>query len=282
MRPIALLDEATSTAKRHKTNNPLVADPTLERSMECPKCQLLCPPRTQRCDCGFDFVAGTSHTAPPSKNSNSGLIVGVLIGGAVVSWLTGQFSSSSSAPRRSEIFAPSSSEVSAPNRPETNTSWQYSGIGEGTHLVGQEMPPGRYRTRASAVGCYWARLGGTSGDPSEIHANENNNGPAIVDISEGDNAFTSHRCAPWTRDLSAIRPDPAAPFQQGTFLVGVDVSPGTWRASNPGECYWVRLRDFGGGTHSIRANANGEGVVTIRSSDVGFHSTRCGTWTRIQ
>jgi hypothetical protein len=199
-----------------------------------------------------------SSQAPPRPPGNSGVgaVLGLLLGGGIFGWQMGWFSS-----------------AATPG---------YPGIGDGTHLVGQQMPPGRYRTRTSSPGCYWARLAGTTGDPSQIHANENTDGPAIVDISEGDGAFTSRGCAPWTRDTSTIRPDPSTPFQEGTFLVGTEITPGTWRANNPGDCYWARLRDFGGGVHSILANANGEGVVTILPDDVGFRSTRCGTWTRVQ
>jgi len=195
----------------------------------------------------------------PPGNSGGSVVLGLLLAGGGLVWQMGWFSSVSTA-----------------------TSWQYPGVGDGTHMVGQEMTPGRYRTRAPAVGCYWARLGGATGDPSQIHANANTNGPTIVDISEGDSAFSSRRCAPWTRDLTPVRSDPSAPFQEGTFLVGTDVTPGTWRANNPGNCYWARLRDFSGGVHSIYANANGEGVVTILPDDVGFQSARCGTWTREQ
>lgn len=163
----------------------------------------------------------------------------------------------------------------------SNASAGYSGHGSGTMVVGRDIQPGRYRTRVASSGCYWARLGGLTGEMGDIHANENSNGPTIVDITTGDTAFQSRGCAPWTTDLSAITANPSAPFRDGTYLVGTDISAGTWRANNPGDCYWARLSGFGGGVNGVLANDNGSGVVTILPGDVGFKSERCGTWTKV-
>ena len=114
----------------------------------------------------------------------------------------------------------------------------------------------------------------------EVIANDNTSNPAIVDIGAGDKGFESSRCAPWTQDMSAITSDPNAPFDDGTYLVGTDISAGTWRAANPSDCYWARLSNFGGSTNSVIANNNGVGIVTISGDDVGFQSSRCGGWTK--
>ncbi|MEP7378225.1 MAG: hypothetical protein ABI725_01540 [Chloroflexota bacterium] len=72
-------------------------------------------------------------------------------------------------------------------------------------------------------------------------------------------------------------------FGQGTFIVGTDMLPGTYRSGGSGKsCYWTRLRGFTGLLSAIIANHFGnQGIVTIRSTDKGFQSHRCGSWTKI-
>lgn len=70
--------------------------------------------------------------------------------------------------------------------------------GDGTFLVPSEVKPGTYRSTAGD-GCYWARLGGTSGDLADIIANGNPSGPAVVTIRAGDKAFETARCGEWRR-----------------------------------------------------------------------------------
>ena len=78
-------------------------------------------------------------------------------------------------------------------------------------------------------------------------------------------------------------PGPATTFGDGTYIVGVDIEPGTYRNGGAGSCYWERLSGFGGSFDDIIANDNNDAVaiVTISASDAGFSVTRCGTWTRI-
>lgn len=170
--------------------------------------------------------------------------------------------------------SPASSEPAAPPEPQ--------GLGGGTYLVGSEVQPGRLRTREGQSGCYWARLAGASGELDDVRANGNESGPVIVDIAPDDYAFQTERCAPWTTDMTPLRADPTASFGEGMYLVGDEVAPGTWRASQAEGCYWARLSDFAGTTDGVIANDNGNTLVTIDSGDVGFSSTRCGEWTRIE
>jgi hypothetical protein len=67
------------------------------------------------------------------------------------------------------------------------------------------------------------------------------------------------------------------------MIVGLDIQPGTYASSGNNDCYWARLSGFGGTLDEIITNefADGQQVVTISASDVGFESTRCNTWTRI-
>lgn len=79
------------------------------------------------------------------------------------------------------------------------------------------------------------------------------------------------------------QPPPApAGFGNGTFAVGRDIAPGTYRAPNTSFCYWARLSGFSGSFDEIIANdttSGGPSMVTIKPTDVGFESSGCGTWT---
>lgn len=74
----------------------------------------------------------------------------------------------------------------------------------------------------------------------------------------------------------------------GTFIVGTDVEPGTYRSSPaPGRaldwCYWSRLSGLDGTVDSIIANDGGDGpkVVEIAAGDVAFETSGCATWERV-
>lgn len=69
-----------------------------------------------------------------------------------------------------------------------------------------------------------------------------------------------------------------APREDGIWLVGVDMAPGTWRNNGTGDkCYWQRSTK----TQDIIDNhyGLGGGAATISASDFQFESTGCGTWT---
>lgn len=72
-------------------------------------------------------------------------------------------------------------------------------------------------------------------------------------------------------------------FGDGTFVVGKDIEPGTYRTrvASPG-CYYARLKGFGGSVDDILANENTDfpAIVTIAATDKGFQSESCGTWTK--
>jgi hypothetical protein len=69
----------------------------------------------------------------------------------------------------------------------------------------------------------------------------------------------------------------------GTWRVGEEVVPGTYRSPGGGNCYWERLSNFSGDLGGIIANgfADRNPTVAIASSDAGFSTDGCGTWTRI-
>lgn len=166
-------------------------------------------------------------------------------------------------------------------RPTATPKPSYAQFDDGTFQVGKDIQPGTYRTRTGSPGCYWARLSGFGGTTDEIIANDNTDGPAVVTISGSDKGFQSQNCSTWTQDLSQITQSKTS-FSDGTYIVGTDFTPGTYKNTGVQGCYWARLRGFGGTTDDIIANNNEDAVaiVTIAASDKGFQSKGCGTWTR--
>jgi hypothetical protein len=72
-------------------------------------------------------------------------------------------------------------------------------------------------------------------------------------------------------------------FGDGTFKVGTDIQPGTYRTRiGSVGCYYERMKDFSNGVDSILDNDNTDSpaVVTILATDAGFKSSNCGTWTQ--
>ena len=156
-------------------------------------------------------------------------------------------------------------------------------FGPGAYRVGVDIAPGTYRTRSSAA-CYWERLRGFSGELSDIIANDFNNDNLIVTIKSSDLGFRAGSTCPlFTTDLSPITASPTAPFGAGTYQVGIDIAPGTWRGTGNTSCYWKRVQGFSGSLADIIANDFGTAnpIVSIKPSDVGFQPTsNCGTWTK--
>jgi hypothetical protein len=78
-------------------------------------------------------------------------------------------------------------------------------------------------------------------------------------------------------------PEPTfATIDDGTWAVGSDIKPGTYRLREPAIfCYWARLKGFDGSLGDIVANENviGYGVVTIAKTDKGFETSGCGEWS---
>lgn len=95
-----------------------------------------------------------------------------------------------------------------------------------------------------------------------------------------------------TRDAQATPARAAAvPGQigDGTWLVGTDIQPGTYRS--PGAtprinfCWWGRLSDTTGDAHAITAsgtaNAGEQIVVTISPADRAFKATNCEPFVKV-
>ena len=154
------------------------------------------------------------------------------------------------------------------------------GYGDGTWIVGAEITPGTYAAPGSDL-CYWARLNGFGGSLDEIIANELGSGRQIVTIDSGDSGFETRGCGRWVQLEEELTPLDAIP--DGKWVVGAEITPGTYAAPGSDLCYWARLNGFGGSLDEIIANELGSGrqIVTIDSGDSGFETRGCGTWTLI-
>jgi hypothetical protein len=157
-------------------------------------------------------------------------------------------------------------------------------FGDGTQVVGEDIQPGIYFANDVSDSCYWERLSGFSGDLDDVIANQLSGDRQIVTIHPSDAGFSSSRCGGWERDAFPIREDPAAELNDGIYLVGDELQPGTWRSEgSDGTCYWARLSGFTGELDDVIANGFGGigDVVQIEPDDAGFESSYCGPWVRI-
>lgn len=67
----------------------------------------------------------------------------------------------------------------------------------------------------------------------------------------------------------------------GTYLVGEDIDPGTYRAAAQSGCYWARLSSLNTNDIIDNDNANGPVVVEIASSDKAFQASGCAKFHKI-
>jgi hypothetical protein len=88
--------------------------------------------------------------------------------------------------------------------------------------------------------------------------------------------------APLTTTPAPLPPAPATPgvHKDGTFLVGKELTPGTYRTDGGSGCYWARLSGLTGDLEDILSNnfGGGQQVVTILPSDKAFKTNSCGSW----
>lgn len=81
---------------------------------------------------------------------------------------------------------------------------------------------------------------------------------------------------------AAAAPATADGFGPGTYVVGKDIKPGTYKTAGPADslCYWARNKDTTGDAGSIIANGvpQGPATVTIKSTDGAFETSGCKNW----
>ncbi len=159
-----------------------------------------------------------------------------------------------------------------------------TGFGDGVHTG----VSGTWRNVQNGASCTWTRTSevptSATGIPDRdvnATATVSGAGRSIVTVDPSDAAFATSGCGDWVPDVGPITLSPTEPFVSGTYRVGRDISPGTWRASNTAVCGWTRLSGFGGNDAEVIEGGRGSGVqsVTIIDGDVGFTAdASCGTW----
>jgi hypothetical protein len=154
--------------------------------------------------------------------------------------------------------------------------------------VGPDIVARRYFSDPSS-GCFWERLSGLGGTFSDVITNQFigfNSLQEIVAIDESDLAFQADaECGNW---FTSPRHGMQTDIRPGRWLVGNQITAGTYRTTAAPGCFWERLSNFSGLTSSgTIANdfvaGGGTELVAIAAGDLGFSSDdECGTWTRVQ
>jgi hypothetical protein len=96
-----------------------------------------------------------------------------------------------------ENYAPTQVAPSAAAPAETDTDPNtFSG---GTYVVGQDIPPGTYRTQGEGSFCGWSRNSDTTGEFDSIIANGIVQGPTTVTVKSSDGAVEFSGGCTWTK-----------------------------------------------------------------------------------
>lgn len=127
-----------------------------------------------------------------------GLFVGVLIG------VNGNSSADKAVPSATvTTTATTTSKATASTLPSADKVAADGFPGDGTYVVGSDIKPGTYRSDGPQGGlvtsCYWARLSSTSGETTDIIANNATSGQTTVTIAATDKAFTTAGCKAWKK-----------------------------------------------------------------------------------
>lgn len=111
---------------------------------------------------------------------------------------------------------------------------------------------------------------------------------ATVANTPAPTTFPELPAVPQVADVAPAAPAAPAPGTipgAGTFMVGSDIEPGTYKTAGPDGfgCYYARLKDTSGDFGSIINNnvSQGPATVTISASDGAFETSGCQTWTKV-
>lgn len=177
--------------------------------------------------------------------------------------------------------APEPTPTSEPAAAPDPTATARPGFSPGTYQVSIDILPGIYAGKAGTGpldSCYWERLTGVSGDFSDLIANDNPGGQFYVKVLETD-AYFKTDCAIIPIDAWPMPDAPLSKIEPGTYLVGRDIAPGTYRGeAGTGlldSCYWERLSGVSGELSDLITNDNpiGSYFVTVQDSDYAVSST---------
>ena len=155
-------------------------------------------------------------------------------------------------------------------------------IEQGTYLIGRDISPGTYAGKAGIDGsdwCSWKRLSGVTGDSDDVIAIEIEQGQFYVEILPTDKYFNV-ACEITPLADWPIPDEHPTKIEQGTYLIGRDISPGTYagKAGIDGSdwCSWKRLSGVTGDSDDVIAIEieQGQFYVTIEATDYAF-TTAC-------
>ena len=177
---------------------------------------------------------------------------------------------------------------------EEEKEWLDKGllVADGWYRVGVDIEPGVYRTtglNTSVYGCRWQRLSGFQGETNNIIVQywDDLGKPTIVEIAVTDKGFSAQGCGKWYKDSVPIN-DNLHEFNDGAYLVGVDIAPGLYRSEAQWGCQWERLsgvtrnfysgRLFGKDSELIASGKTT--LVEITPTDKAFISYNCIKWVK--
>lgn len=142
---------------------------------------------------------------------------------------------------------------------------------------------------AILVSCFAGVGIGTAGsDGTSVKTTSATPAPGTRTVTETVTASAAPAPAASTVTVTAAPPAGAAPpaagrttIEEGTYSVGVDIQPGTYRTVGAGsDCYWSITKSGSNGS-DIVDNHIGAGNLTVTlKAGQDFTSQRCGTWSR--
>ncbi|MGY1669464.1 hypothetical protein [Geodermatophilus sp. SYSU D00710] len=206
------------------------------------------------------------------------MVLFVLVLVVIVDAASTDESSEASDPTTAPPLAP----TAAPTAGTPEPAPEPPGFGDGTYLVGTDIQPGLYRADGGRF-CSWQRLSDLSGEYDAVLGWEFSDGLTYVEILPTDVAFSTDDCGRW-EPAAFDGPDVSSGFEDGTFLVGSDIQPGTYRSTGGGSgCSWQRLSDLTGDYDAVLAweFSEGQAYAEIQPTDVAFSTDGCGTWSRV-
>ena len=163
----------------------------------------------------------------------------------------------------------------------TSTPTPKPGLGPGTYQVGIDIQPGIYAGK-SGTGildiCYWERLRGLSGEFIIANNILSAVGQFYVEILHTDKYFKVDYCGIIPLDKWPTPAEPLSEIEPGTYLVGRDIAPGTYRgeADALDLCLWNRLSGVSGEFHDLIEFDAPTGQYFVRVLDTDYAlSTTC-------
>jgi hypothetical protein len=134
----------------------------------------------------------------------------------------------------------------------------------------------------ASAACLVTGCAGSGGNASRPTPTAHENPSRLPPIYPG----TTVSIPPSTESTQASQPAKPSPTSHGfpgdgTFKVGTDIQPGTYRSQGAHSCYWERLRGLSGALADTIANGAGNWpqVVEILPTDVAFKTQQCPSWT---